>query len=88
MGKGGSPEITKGDHQGDTVALDHVIPRSVVPELEARFYNLEILPSRVNRKKSADITEREVALARRWHQDGLLSDVGLRAVEAVEAASP
>jgi hypothetical protein len=49
----------------NTVALDHVIPRSVVPELDARYYNLEILPSRVNRKKSADITEREVALARR-----------------------
>jgi|GEM_PF-2330956 len=32
--------------------------------------------------KSADITEREVKLARRWHNEGLLSAEGLEAVEA------
>ncbi len=79
--KGGSPEITKGEHTGDEIGLDHVLPRAVVPELEARFYNLEAIPSKVNMAKSADITEREVKLARRWHREGLLSAEGLRAVE-------
>ena len=64
--------------------MDHVLPRSIVPELDACFYNLEILPSKVNGKKSASITEREVTIARRWNHTGLLSDAGLRAVEAVK----
>ncbi|MGJ8642191.1 MAG: hypothetical protein ACSHX9_02185 [Luteolibacter sp.] len=79
--RGGSPEITEGEHKGDSVELDHVIPRAIVPELDARFYNLEILPSEVNGAKSATITEREVLLARRWNKEGLLSAEGLQAVE-------
>jgi hypothetical protein len=63
--KGGTPEITIDYHQCDTVALDHVIPRSVVPELDTRFYNLEILPSRVNRKKSADISHSILPVSQR-----------------------
>ncbi len=81
--KGGSPAITRGPHAGDTVALDHVLPRSIVPELAARFYNLEAIGASANLAKSAKITERELALARRWHREGLLSTAGLEAVEAV-----
>ena len=80
--RGGSPVITDGEHKGDKVALDHVLPVSLVPELAASFWNLEILASKVNRAKSAKITEREVELARRWNRAGLLSDAGLRAVLA------
>ena len=79
--RGGSPQITEGEHAGEKVALDHVLPRAVVPELDACFYNLEILAAKVNRAKSAKITEREVAIARRWRKQGLLSDAGLVAVE-------
>jgi hypothetical protein len=32
---GGSPAITVGEHAGDSIALDHVLPRAVVPELAA-----------------------------------------------------
>lgn len=32
MKKGGAPAITQGGHKGDSVALDHVLPRAVVPE--------------------------------------------------------
>lgn len=85
MKRGGSPEITKGEHSGDSIALDHVLPRSIVPELKARFYNLEALPSRKNLAKSAEITEREVSLARRWAREGLLSADGLAAVESAFA---
>lgn len=66
--KGGSPAITRGEHAGDKIALDHVLPRAIVPELAARFYNLEAIPSKVNAAKSADLTEREIKLARRWHR--------------------
>lgn len=81
--KGGAPEITKGEHAGDFIALDHILPRSVVPELAARFFNLEALPARVNLAKSARIGARELDLARQWNHAGLLSSPGLRAVEVV-----
>lgn len=80
--KGGSPAITRGPHAGDTVALDHMLPRSIVPELAARFFNLEAIDASANLAKSAKVTAREVALARRWHREGLLSTDGLLAVEA------
>lgn len=83
--KGGSPAITRGEHDGDTVALDHVLPVSVVPELAARFFNLEAIPAKTNRQKSAKIGRRELDLARRWYREGLLSTAGLAAVEAVGA---
>ena len=80
-----SPEITRGEHTGDNIALDHVLPRAVVSELEARFYNLEAVPSKVNRRKSADLTGRAISLARRWRREELLSANSLAAVEkAVE----
>lgn len=83
--KGGSPTITKGEHAGDKIALDHVLPRAVVPELAARFYNLEAIPARQNLQKSADIGKRELDLARRWHREGLLSAAGLQAAEDAAA---
>jgi hypothetical protein len=80
--KGGSPTITKGPHAGDSVALDHVLPRAVVPKLAARFYNLEAIAAKANLAKSAKIGQRELDLARRWQREGLLSAAGLAAVEA------
>ncbi|MES2922114.1 MAG: hypothetical protein V4819_11235 [Verrucomicrobiota bacterium] len=80
--KGGSPTITKGEHAGTGIALDHVLPRSVVPELEARFYNLEAIPAKDNLRKGAAIGKRELDLARRWKRDGLLSAKGLAKVES------
>jgi hypothetical protein len=56
--KGNAPTITKGEHAGDSIALDHVLPRAIVPELAARFYHLEAIPSKLNGKKSAKITDR------------------------------
>ncbi len=79
--KGGSPKISKGEHAGESVALDHVLPRAIVPELAARFYNLEAIPAHENLVKSAKIGKRELELARRWNREGLLSAEGLKVVE-------
>lgn len=67
---------------GDTIALDHILPVKVVPELAASFYNLEAIPSKKNLRIGAKITGREVIIAKRWNLDGLLSAEGLKAVEA------
>ena len=78
--KGRSPLVTLGENAGSKIALDHVLPVALVPELRSRFHNLEALPEGDNLAKSAKITGREVALAHRWEREGLLSKQGLAAV--------
>jgi hypothetical protein len=78
--KGNAPTITKGPYAGEIVTGDHIIPRSICPELDNALYNLEMMPLTLNQKKSAKIGQRQIDLAKRWNADGLLSDEGLRAV--------
>lgn len=78
--KGNAPTITKGPYAGEIVTGDHIIPRSVCPELDNKIYNLEMMPLTLNQKKGAKITQRQIDLAKRWNADGLLSDAGLEAV--------
>ncbi|MDA7867627.1 hypothetical protein N9A62_01390 [Akkermansiaceae bacterium] len=78
--KGNAPTITKGPYAGEIVTGDHIIPRSVCPELDNALYNLEMMPLTLNQKKSAKIGQRQIDLAKRWNKDGLLSDAGLGAV--------
>ncbi|MDB4434109.1 N-6 DNA methylase [Akkermansiaceae bacterium] len=49
-------------------------------EMNPTTYNLEMMPLTLNQRKSAKIGQRQIDLARRWNQDGLLSDEGLGAV--------
>ena len=39
-----------------------------------------MMPLTLNQRKSAKIGTRQIDLAKRWNQDGLLSDEGLKAV--------
>ncbi|MDA7496806.1 hypothetical protein N8491_03300, partial [Akkermansiaceae bacterium] len=78
--KGNAPTITKGPYAGEIVTGDHIIPRSVCPELDNALYNLEMMPLTLNQKKSAKIGQRQIDLAKRWNADGLLSDAGLEAI--------
>ena len=55
-----------------------------MPELAARFYNLEAIPARQNLAKSAKLTDREINLARRWNREGLLSSAGIALVERAQ----
>ena len=84
MGKlrtGNAPTVTKGPYAGDIASVDHIIPRSIVEELDERIYNLEFMPSRMNSKKGNKIGLRQIQLAQKWNRAGLLSDAGLQAVE-------
>lgn len=78
--KGNAPTITKGPYTGDIASVDHIIPRSIVPELDERLYNLEFMPSRMNGKKGNGIGQRQRALAVKWCQLGLVSEKGRSAV--------
>jgi hypothetical protein len=69
--------LATGRHAGESIALDHVLLVPIVPELAARFYNLEAIPAGANLSKSDRISKRELDLARLWHRQGLLSPAGL-----------
>ena len=72
--KGNAPTITKGPYAGEIVTGDHIIPRSVTPELDNTLYNLEMMPLTLNQRKAAKVTQRQIDLAKRWNKDGLLSE--------------
>ena len=81
MRRGQAPTVRRGPYRGEKLSVDHIIPRAVVPELDNLIANLELLPLKMNEGKNAMIGARQVDLARKLHQAGLLSSGGLRAVE-------
>jgi len=78
--RGLAPTITKGPYSGEIVTGDHIIPRSVCPELDNCLFNLEFMPLTLNQRKSAKVGQRQIDLARRWNKTGLLGAEGLEAV--------
>ncbi len=80
--KGYSPIVQRGPYSGEKAAVDHIIPRSICPELDNSIFNLEFLPETLNRRKSNRVTQRQVTLAERWYQQGILSRTGLEQVQS------
>jgi len=81
MHRGRAPTVGRGPYRGQELSVDHIIPRAVAPELDNVIANLELMPLKMNEEKNATITTRQVDLARKLHQAGLLSSKGLKAVE-------
>ena len=79
--RGGSPTIKNGFLAGEEMALDHVLPVALVPELRSAFFNLEAITAKENLRKGAKVGEREKLFALVLFKDGLLSREGLEAVE-------
>jgi len=83
MGKlrrGKAPTIMRGPYTGELATVDHIIPRSVCAELDNRLYNLEFMPDTLNKRKSDKVGDRQRQLAKKWHEIGLLSAAGHKAV--------
>ena len=78
--KGNAPTIKRGPYIGELATADHIIPRSICPELDNRLFNLEFMPQTLNQRKSNRISQRQVDLAKHWNEMGLLSRKGLKAV--------
>lgn len=85
MRKGNAATIRNGPYKGDQLSVDHILPRSVCPELDNVIANLEFMAKRQNSKKNAKIGPRQRGVARKLHQAGLLSKEGLKAVEGHSA---
>ena len=64
---------------------DHVIPRTLCPELQNQVMNLELLPAALNRAKSDKVTERARVFAKELYDAKLLSEEGLERVSAVSS---
>ena len=82
MRKGNAPTVRRGPYIGDQLSVDHIIPRSLAPELDNVIANLELMPQRMNAGKGNRATERQVSHARVLHRAGLLSQAGLKTVQA------
>jgi len=82
MRRGDAPTVRKGPYAGQIASVDHIIPRAVVPELDCVIANLELLPLQVNESKNDKIGSRQKSLAKKLRGAGLLSEAGLRAVDA------
>ena len=80
--RGNAPTITRGPYAGELATGDHIIPRSVCPELDNKLFNLEFMPETLNQRKGAKVGDRQKQLARKWNGMGLLSDKGLSHVQA------
>ena len=81
MRRGNAPTVRRGPYAGEKATVDHIIPRAVVPELDNVIANLELMPAQLNESKRDKIGARQLDLARKFHQAGLLSKAGLKAVE-------
>ena len=68
--RGNAPTITRGPYAGELAHVDHIVPRSVVPELDNALFNLEFMPDTLNRRKSDKIGDRQRSLAWQWHAAG------------------
>ena len=66
--------------------MDHIIPRSVAPELDNLIANLELMPQRMNAGKHDRVAERQVKLARRLQKAEILRISGLGAVLTANAS--
>lgn len=84
--RGKSPTITRGPDVGEEAQADHLVPRSVCPELENEVFNLEFLAASKNRMKSDKVTARAKKFAAELRAAGLLSEAGWAAVESRASA--
>ena len=73
---GNAPTITKGRYAGEMATVDHTLPRSVVPELDNKLFNLRFMAEGANQRKGNRITEDELEQAEEWHAMGLLGSGG------------
>ena len=71
--RGSAPTIKFGPYTGEKLTVDHIIPRAVSPSLDLVLANLELMPHSLNMRKGSKIGQRQIDLANKLLQAGLLS---------------
>jgi len=71
--RGKAPVVKRGPYAGEKLTVDHIIPRTVAPTLDKVLANLELMPHSLDILKSAKVTQRQLDLANKLQDTGLLS---------------
>ena len=72
--RGSAPTVTFGPYTGEKLTVDHIIPRAVSPSLDLVLANLELMPHSLNLRKGSKVGQRQIDLADKLLQAGLLSE--------------
>jgi len=70
--RGASPTVKRGPYAGEKLTVDHIIPRAVAPTLDKVLANLELMPHSLNIRKGAKVGQRQIDLANKLMQAGVL----------------
>ena len=80
--RGNSALVTRNRYSGEPAEVDHIVPVSLAPETGNELANLEMLPMTLNRRKSDNVGQRQLALARKLFDAGLLTRESLERVQS------
>lgn len=64
MKRGKSPIVTTGPYAGEIAEVDHILPVAKFPQYGKEFWNLELMPQSLNRRKSDTVGQRQLDLFR------------------------
>ncbi len=79
--KGRAAVITRGAHIGQTMEVDHIVPKSLVPSLAKDFANLRFTPFEVNRTKSDTIRAQQLRAVKIFVREGLIPESAVARIE-------
>jgi hypothetical protein len=65
MKRGKSPTVTLGPYAGEIAEVDHILPFAKFPQYGKEFWNLELMPQTLNRRKSDKVGQRQMDLLRK-----------------------
>lgn len=72
--RGSAPTVKFGPYAGEKLTVDHIIPRAVSPSLDLVLANLELMPHSLNLRKGSKVGQRQIDLANKLLEAGLLSE--------------
>jgi len=73
MRHGKCPIVKMGPYAGDSLSVDHIVPRAKYPELDNVLANLEMMPMQLNRAKGDSFGQRQQYELGRFRDAGLIS---------------
>ncbi len=65
MKRGKSPTVTLGPYAGEIAEVDHILPVAKFPQYGKEFWNLELMPQSLNRRKGDTVGQRQLDLLRK-----------------------
>ena len=65
MKRGKSPTVTFGPYAGEIAEVDHILPVAKFPQYGKEFWNLELMPQSLNRRKGDTVGQRQMDLLKR-----------------------